>query len=60
MYSVFSYTMCVCFCNSSRPAECQCGLHDSYHHLPLLEYSQWLSGDQLCGDVAERYLSVSW
>ena len=61
IYSVFPYTMCVCFCStSSRPAECHCGLHDSHLHLPLLECSQWLSGDQLCGDMAERYLSVSW
>ena len=61
MYSVFPYTMCVCSCNtSSRPADCHCDLHDSHHHLPLLECSQWLSGERLCGDVAERYLSVSW
>ena len=61
MYSIFPYTMCVCSYNtSSRPAKCHCDLHDSHYHLPLLECSQWLSVEQLCGDVAERYLSVPW
>ena len=31
----------------SRPALDQCDLHIIHLHLPLLECSQWLSGDQL-------------
>ena len=37
---------------SSRPAQCECSdLYNSHLHLPLLECSQWLSGDQFRGDV---------
>ena len=40
------------YSSSSRPAQCQCSdLYNSHLHLPLLECSQWLSGDQFRGDV---------
>ena len=50
---------CVCYflpvhacSSSSRPAHCECSdLYNSHLHLPLLECSQWLSGDQFRGDV---------
>ena len=32
---------------SPRPVYCQCDLHNIHLHFPLLESSQWLSGDQL-------------
>ena len=41
---------CVCSLSSSS-AQCDCDLHNSYLHLPLLECFQWLSGDQFRGDV---------
>ena len=42
----------LCACSlSSRSAECDSDLYNSHLHLPLLECSQWLSGDQFRGDV---------
>ena len=40
---------------SSRPAKYHESNSHCHLHLPLLECSQWLSGDQFRGDVAERY-----
>ena len=52
-YSNVCYFLPVHACSSSsRPAQCECSdLYNSHLHLPLLECSQWLSGDQFRGDV---------
>ena len=43
-------SLCVCSL-SSRSAQCECDYRNSHRHLPLLECSQWLSGDQFRSDV---------